>query len=131
MASGSAMLRYTAHAMRRSSVLLVVLLAMLWQSLAMARPGSSINVLADLGHAILHWQQAAHHHHDDGSFQLDDSQASTVHVLADHFTPTTALIPMVSHQFPPSASEPPGGMHSARVPDPFLAGLLRPPRAHA
>jgi hypothetical protein len=116
--------------MRRSAILFVMLFAMLWQSVAMARPGSAVNVLADLEHAVLHWQQEGHHHHDDGSFHLDDSPASTFHVLADQLTVTTALLPTVAHHFPPCVSEPPGGMHGARVPDPFLDGLLRPPRVH-
>lgn len=124
------MLGYTAAAMRRSAVLFVLLFALLWQSVAMARPGSTINLLADLEHAVLHWQQEAHHHHDDGSIHLDDSLAATFHVLGDHATVTTALIPTVAHHFPPCDSEPPGGMHDARVPAPFLDGLLRPPRAH-
>lgn len=108
-----------------------MLFAMFWQSVAMARPGSTINLLADLGHAVLHWQHEAHHHHEDGSVHLDDSQAATFHVLSDQLTVTTALIPTVSHHFPPSASEPPGGIHGARVPEPVLDGLLRPPRALA
>ncbi len=116
--------------MRRSAVLLVTLFALLWQSVAMARPGSTVNLLADLEHAVLHWQQEGHHHHDDGSIQLDDSLASTFHVLGDPLTVTSALLPTVAHHFPPCASQPPGGMHDARVPDPFLDGLLRPPRAH-
>jgi len=117
--------------MRRSAVLLAMLFAMLWQSVALARPGSTVNVLADLEHAALHLQEEGHHHHDDGTFHLDDSQDSTLHVLSDHLTATTALLPTVSHQFPSSDSAPPGGLHDARVPDPFLDGLLRPPRLHA
>jgi hypothetical protein len=126
-----AALRYTAHAMRRSAVLLAVLFAMLWQSVVLARPGSTINPLADLAHAALHWQQEAHHHHEDGSLQRDDSPASTLHVLSDHHTVTTALLPTVAHHVPAGASGPPGGLHGARVPAPFLDGLLRPPRAGA
>ena len=66
---------------------------MLWQSVALARPGSTVNVLSDLAHAALHWQQEGHHHHDDGSFHLDDSPASAFHLLGDHLTVTTALLP--------------------------------------
>lgn len=117
--------------MRRSAVIFVMLFTMLWQSVALARPGSTVNVLADLEHAALHWQEEGHHHHDDGTFHLDDSQASTLHVLSDHLTATTALLSAVSHHFPPSASARPGGLHDDRVPDPFLDGLLRPPRLHA
>lgn len=114
--------------MRRSAILLAVLLAMLWQSVALARPGSTVNVLADLEHAALHWQEEGHHHHPDGSFSLDDSQDSKLHVLADHVTATTALLSMTSHRFAASGSAPPSGLREARVPDPFLDGLLRPPR---
>ena len=121
-------LRYTLVNMRRSAVLLVMLFAMLWQSVALARPGSTVIVLADIEHAALHWHGEGHHHHDDGSFHLDDSKASTLHLLTDHLTATTALLPVISHHFPPSTSAPPGGLHEARVPDPILDGLLRPPR---
>lgn len=124
-------LGYTLLEMRRSAVLLVMLFVMLWQSVALARPGSTVNVLADIEHAALHWQAQGHHHHHDGSFHLDDSQASTLHLLSDHLTVTTALLPAVSPHFPASTSAPPGGLHEARVPDPFLDGLLRPPRFHA
>jgi len=117
--------------MRRSAILFVMLFAMLWQSVALARPGSTVNVLADLEHAALHLQEEGHHHHDDGTFHLDDSQASAFHVLSDHLTVTTALLPAVLHHFPPSTSSRPGGLHDARVPDPFLDGLLRPPRFRA
>jgi hypothetical protein len=117
--------------MGRSLVVFIMLAAMLWQSVAMARPGSTVNVLADLEHAALHWQEEGHHHHDDGSFHLDDSQASKFHVMADHLTTATALLPAVSHHVPPVSSARPGGLHDTRVPDPFLDGLLRPPRPHA
>ena len=117
--------------MHRFAVLLVVLFAMLWQSVTLARPGSTVNVLADLEHAALHWQEEGHHHHEDGSYQLDDSQDSTFHILSDHLTMTTALLPAISHHFPPSASTRPAGLQDASVPDPCLDGLLRPPRFHA
>jgi hypothetical protein len=117
--------------MGRSAVLLALVLAMLWQAVALARPGSTVNVLADLAHAALHWQQEAHHHHDDGSFQLDDSPASAFHLLSDHLTATAALLPDVAHHVPRGGSVSPGGLQGARTPDPFLDGLLRPPRAHS
>ncbi|RVU43870.1 hypothetical protein EOE66_19635 [Rubrivivax rivuli] len=117
--------------MRRSAVLFLMLAAMLWQSVAMARPGSSVNVLADLEHAALHWLEESHHHHDDGSFHLDDSPSSSFHVLSDHVACTIALLPAVSHHFPRSVSSQPGGLLPHRVADPFLDGLLRPPRCGA
>jgi len=117
--------------MRRAVVLLVMLFAMLWQSAALARVGSTVNVLADLEHAALHWQESGHHHHDDGSYHLDDSKESAQHVLSDHVTATTALLVTASHDFPLLGSAAPGGLHVRPVPDPALDGLLRPPRSRA
>jgi len=115
--------------MRRTAVLLVILFAMLWQSVALARVGSTVNVLADLEHAALHWQEKGHHHHEDGSYHLDDSKDSAQHVLSDHVTATTALLVTASHDVPPLGSAAPGGLHERLVPDPTLDGLLRPPRS--
>lgn len=114
--------------MRRSAVLFVMLFAMLWQSIAMARAGSTMHALADLEHAALHWQEEGHHHHEDGSYHLDDSSASAQHVLSDHVSATAALMVAASHDFPPLGSAAPGGLHEKVVPDPALDGLLRPPR---
>ena len=117
--------------MRLTAVLLVMLFAMLWQSVALARVGSTVNVLADLEHAALHWQEEGHHHHDDGSYHLDDSNASAQHVLSDHVSATAALMVAASHDFPPLGSAAPSGLHETRVPDPTLDGLLRPPRSRS
>lgn len=127
-AAGGKASRYTRCAVRRSTVLLVMLFAMFWQSLALARVGSTVNVLADLEHAALHWQEEGHHHHDDGSYHLDDSIESTQHVLSDQVTATSALLVTASHDFPPLGSAAPGGLRKPLVPDPTLDGLLRPPR---
>jgi hypothetical protein len=113
--------------MSRCAVLLTVILAMLWQSVALGRVGSTVNVLADLEHAALHWHGEGHHHHDDGSYQLDDSNASAQHVLCDHVNTMPALLIIASPYFPPLGSNAPGGLHEKLVPDPTLDGLLRPP----
>jgi hypothetical protein len=117
--------------MRRSAVLFVMLFAMLWQAVAMAPPGSNVNVLQDIEHALLHWQEEGHHHHEDGSFHVDDSQASTFHVLCDHLTAGTALLMATPHLLPADASARPRGLYDGPAPAPFLDGLLRPPRIHA
>lgn len=114
--------------MRRSAVLLVMLFAMFWQAVAVARVGSTMNALADLEHTALHWQKEGHHHHQDGSYHLDDSNDSAQHVLSDHLSATAALMVSAPHDFPPPASAAPGSMHETVVPDPTLDGLLRPPR---
>jgi hypothetical protein len=114
--------------MRRTAVLLSVLFAMLWQSVALARPGSTVNVLADLEHAALHWQDEGHHHHDDGSYHVDDSSESVQHVIADHATASAALIGSSDRDFLTAPSGSPSGLHEQPAPHPFLDGLLRPPR---
>jgi hypothetical protein len=128
---GCRLLRYTRAVMYRFTVLLVMLLAILWQSVALARVGSTVNVIPDLEHAALHWQGQGHHHHDDGSHHMDDSNESAQHVLSDHVSATAALMVASSRDFPPMGSAAPGGVHKALVPDPTLAGLLRPPRSRA
>ena len=115
--------------MRRSAVLLLLLFAMLWQSVALARPGSTVNALADTEHASLHWHGQGHHHHGDGSHHLDDSLESAQHVLIDHVAASVALWPELAQHFAPSASPGPAGVHDSRVPSPTLDGLLRPPRS--
>jgi hypothetical protein len=117
--------------MSRSAVILFVLLAMLWQSLAMARVGSSVNVLADVQHAALHWHEESHQHDDDGTYQLDDSKESTQHVLGDHMNVSPALLRTEPAVFAPQGSTAPNGLHDEVVPAPTLDGLLRPPRHRA
>jgi len=101
---------------------------MLWQSVAMARIGSTVNVLADLQHAALHWQEQSHHHHEDGTYHLDDSADSSRHLLGDQVNATTALLPTASKVFAPMTSAAPSGLQATRVPKPVLDGLFRPPR---
>lgn len=115
--------------MRRSSIVVVMLFALLWQSLAMARIGSTVNALHDLGHAALHWQEEAHHHLADGSYQVDDSSESTQHVAMDHQNVSMALMAASAHDFLRLGAGAPAGVHEAPAPDPALDGLLRPPRS--
>ncbi|MFN9450077.1 MAG: hypothetical protein ACK58U_10520 [Rubrivivax sp.] len=117
--------------MSQRALLIVMLIAMFWQSVAHARPGSSVNLLADLQHAVLHWQQMSHHHDDDGSWQEDDSTASTSHVLSDHFTAATLILETPASPVQPAASEQPTQRAGSLVAEPCLDGLLRPPRLPA
>lgn len=117
--------------MPRLPVLVVLLLAMVWQAVAMARIGSAVNVLADPAHAALHWQAQSHHHHDDGSYHAGDSADAVQHLLSDHAGAITALWLAGTGGVPPMGSAPPFADAPARVPHPVLDGLLRPPRARA
>ncbi len=117
--------------MRRATILLVMLFAMLWQSVAMARIGSTVNALADLQHASLHWQGEAHHHHEDGSYHQDDSKESMQHVVTDHVNASLALTAGSLHDFTPLGSVAPEALRERLVPNPAVDGLLRPPRLSA
>lgn len=117
--------------MRRSAVVFVLLFAMLWQSLALARAGSTVNALADMQHTALHWLGEGHHHHDDGSYHSDSSPESVQHIISDHLSASAAIIVSASHVFPPRVSAAPNGLHDAPVPDPDPEGLLRPPRSRS
>lgn len=117
--------------MRRSTVLLILLFALLWQSLALARAGSTVNALADAEHTALHWQGKGHHHHGDGSYHLDDSPEATQHVLIDHVGAAAALWNDATSARIPTGSATPTGVHDGPVPNPTLDGLLRPPRSHS
>jgi hypothetical protein len=114
--------------MRRFPVLVLMLVAMLWQSVALARLGSTVNPLIDQDHAALHWQEEAHHHHDDGSYLQDDSPESTQHVVNDHLSTTAALLSDSTQTFAPLGAAVRRGLHGSTVPAPDLEGLLRPPR---
>lgn len=117
--------------MRRTATLFVMLVAMLWQSVAMARVGSTVNPLADLTHAALHWQQEGHHHHEDGSYHLDDSKESAQHLVMDHLSASLVAAAPLSHDFAPLGSTAPVGLQATRAPNPSLDGLLRPPQPRA
>ncbi len=108
-----------------------MLIAMFWQSVALARIGSTVNPLADMAHAALHWQEEGHHHHEDGSYHLDDSPESAQHIISDQVSAAAALLVSASHDLPSQASVLPGGLHKTPVPDPDLEGLLRPPRSRS
>lgn len=114
--------------MRRSVTLIAMLLAMLWQSAAFARLGMSVEALAELEHAVLHWQDEAHHHHDDGSFHVGESDESARHLMADHVS-VPALLPQppaMLLRLEDGAPELPGVRAG---PHPFIDGPLRPPRS--
>lgn len=115
--------------MRRPAVLILMLLAMLWQSVAMARVGSTANVLAGLEHTSLHWQDTTHHHHEDGAYHLDDSTESVQHMLGEQLSVGAVFTLESSRDFPRLGSSTPGGLQDAPAAHPFLDGLLRPPRS--
>lgn len=117
--------------MRRSAILVFMLFAMLWQSVAMARIGSTVNAMLDLEHASMHWLEEGHHHNGDGSYHLDDSNEAAQHIAIDHTSSSVALEELSSPHFPHQGLTAPKDRPTTRVPDPDLDGLLRPPRHHS
>ena len=117
--------------MPRLCVIVVLLVSLLWQSVALARIGSSVNVLADVEHAALHWLGTHHHHHDDGGYHLDESAEATQHALTDQVSAPVEMLTRSARAFPPLPVPAPGAQPALRVPSPPLDGLLRPPRPHA
>ena len=114
--------------MRRAAVLFLILFGMLWQSIALARVGSTVNALTDLPHASLHWHGENHHHHSDGSYHLDDSKESIQHMVIDHLGASLAMASPSLHALAPLGSAAPGVLHAVALPNPTLDGLLRPPQ---
>ena len=117
--------------MSRVGIALVLLLAMLWQSVAIARAGSAVNPVADLAHAVLHSQVDSHHHHEDGSYHLDDSAESAQHLIADHVSVAIGLLPTVATSVPLTGTTPRAEGGQSPGPHPFLDGPLKPPRLSA
>lgn len=116
--------------MRRSAILIAMLFAVLWQSVALARAGITVEALADLEHAVLHWQNEGHHHHDDGSFHVGDSEESARHLMADHVSVPALLLHATAPLLRLDEDAP--GLRGVHVrPHPFLDGPLRPPRLSA
>lgn len=117
------------HGMLRSTRALLLLLAMLWQSLAWVTPFGISERSNAFAHLTVHSQELDHHHHADASLHMGTEVDSDKHLHPDHGTqplglfalgerPVFALIPASVPRAiilePPSA-----------VPD----GLLRPPQA--
>ncbi|MBA3623993.1 MAG: hypothetical protein H0W48_05995 [Methylibium sp.] len=117
--------------MNRAGIVIALLVAMLWQSMALAHAGGAVEAVSDPAHAVLHWQDEGHHHHDDGSRHFDDSDESVQHLFVDHVTAPVALLHAVSASTSPLGSSVPGEQCESMAPQPFIDGPLRPPRLTA
>ncbi|MBS0340620.1 MAG: hypothetical protein JSS56_08830 [Proteobacteria bacterium] len=120
--------------MRRGLVLVLLLMTFMSQVLAMAGRADALGHIKNTkntktdSHAVLHWKGQAHHHQVDGTLALDDSTASTQHLLVDHVLAEPGLpsslyisVPLVARaQLLPD--------NELLMPGPHLAGLRRPPR---
>jgi hypothetical protein len=117
--------------MRRGIGLLLLIISVLWQSLALAG-GQGLPVPADdPTHAALHLEQEAHHHHDDGSYHQDDSEEAVAHVTLDGALNLTALLSGTPEVPAVPARVVPSVQCLLHIPAPPPDGLRRPPRTHA
>ena len=114
--------------MLRALVLIAFLLASAWQSVALARVGSSVLGLADVQHTQLHAKQIAHQHHDDGSYQLDNSLEAAQHVALDHLNPSVVVGSLYSTGLSSPGRGAMGSVEEFFLARPPLDGLFRPPR---
>ena len=117
--------------MCRVTTTIVLLLALLWQSVALASAGSTLDPIPDPAHSALHWQDEGHHHHEDRSYDRDDSAESMQHLMADHVSAFVGLLHAVPTSVPPSGSSRSRASGEDPGPHPFLDGPLKPPRVTA
>ena len=114
--------------MHRRLIAFMAMMALLWQSVAIAPAGFLPGILADVEHAVLHWQDEDHHHHADGSWHVDESTESDQHAAADHVGSSPALHSTVTLRWAAMRSQSPPAACSSAFSAPFLEDPLRPPR---
>lgn len=117
--------------MHRRVTTVLILFALLWQSMAMAAPGWALGQAQDVVHAVLHWSEEAHHHHDDGSYHQDNSSESVQHVVADAGLHAAALLAGGCSSFAEPDPSSPAMTPDDLRPPPYLDGPHRPPRSAA
>lgn len=110
---------------------LLMLLAMLWQCLAMAGPLAPLQAGQGLEHTLLHSQATDHHHHDDASIHLQEADGTLPHQHAEGSFNTLGCLP--SAWFSGGTFRPVAPVERAKplAPSVDLEGLLRPPQRRA
>ncbi len=110
---------------------LLMLLAILWQCLAMADPLAVFERGLEFEHAVLHAQAADHHHHDDLSVHLENDDGAALHLHPDGGFNNAACLPVA--WFEPSAAQflAPVDRSLAEADSADLDRLLRPPKRPA
>jgi hypothetical protein len=117
--------------MNRTLRSLLLIFAMVWQSMAMLSPLSIEKLAASIDHGILHTQEATHHHHDDASAHIEDTAEGLHHQHADSGMTTLGLLSTITLSVSSAAPQAFVIALSTTRSSPTLEGLLRPPRLHA
>lgn len=116
--------------MRRGVFLLVLLLSLLWQSVAVAGGRLLPELAEDAEHAALHWEDQAHHHHDDGSYEAhDDDDGAAAHIHLDGAAGGAALPGASPCDLGTVEAGTPVFFYLLTLPSPPPSGLRRPPRS--
>ncbi|MFN4029217.1 MAG: hypothetical protein ACK4LR_04355 [Acidovorax temperans] len=110
---------------------LLLLVALLWQSVGMASPFAVAQRADQMTHMVVHTQDVDHHHHADKSLHLEASGGLDSHQHADEGITPAALLPSASLSIPSVPPSSPAAPAASRYSPPSLEGLLRPPSALA
>ena len=117
--------------MSRSLRALILLVVLLWQSMAMLGPVTVAQRAGELEHLAVHSQDTNHHHHADHALHMEDDDSLVQHLHADSGTNTagllTSLAPVVARI---RSMSPPETSHVIWR-SPTLEGPLRPPMQNA
>jgi hypothetical protein len=114
--------------MSRSLHSLLLIFAIVWQSMAMLSPYAIEKMTASIDHGVLHTQEATHHHHDDASAHIEDTAEGLHHQHADSGMSTLGLLSTITLSLSLAAPQAFIAALSATRSSPTLEGLLRPPR---
>ena len=118
--------------MRKALTVLLLAVALVWQTPAMSHNAPARDQTAGLAHVVMHFEKELHHHYDDGSLHHDESNESIQHVYADAYANPPGVVPAHATPTPPNAclvasAAPAQPAHDS----PVLEGPRRPPRLTA
>lgn len=115
--------------MSRSFRAFLLLIAMLWQTLAWVTPYGVSERSNELAHLTVHVQELDHHHHADASLHMGEEVDSDIHLHPDSGAQSVGLFPSTER---PVFALTPGSLPCSINLEPLsvvLDGLLRPPQA--
>lgn len=114
--------------MNRTLRSLLLIFAILWQSMAMLSPISIEKIAASIDNSVMHTLEATHHHHDDASAHIEDTAEGLHHQHADSGISTLGLLSTITLTLSLTAPQAFVAALSTTRSSPTLEGLLRPPR---
>ena len=110
---------------------LLLMLAVVWQTVALFTPWVSSHWAAELDHMAVHTQGDGHHHHADQTLHLDDNDAGLMHQHTDTSTHSLGLWQDTTLHFISASRSAVVSRADALGPPPHLDGLLRPPQTNS